>query len=140
MLDAQRATLKPFDETRLFLKSIADSFESLHGLLELSDLENLPYALRLAQNTLNKICDYPNGLKQLKEDLGSYPEQQTTELKSLLDIVLASHQQNVGLIEQLMQRKAAEQASAMAQNASSATYGRDGAVAEPMATILCHSA
>ena len=140
MLDTQRVTLKPFDETRSFLMGIVDSFEGLHGLLELSDLENLPYALRLAQNTLDRICDYPNGPTQLKEDLGKYPEEQKNELMSLLDTALASHQKNTILIDHLMQRKAAEQASSMAQNVSSATYGRDGAVAEPMATILCHSA
>jgi hypothetical protein len=140
MLDTQRVTLKPFDETRSFLMGIVDSFEGLHGLLELSDLENLPYALRLAQNTLNRIYDYPNGPMQLKEDLERYPEEQKKELMSLLDIALKSHQQNAVLIDNLMNRKAAEQASSMAQNASSATYGRGGSVAEPMATILSHSA
>ena len=140
MLDTQRVPLKPFDETRSFLMGIADSFEGLHGLLELSDIENLPYALRLAQNTLSRIYEYPNGPTQLKEDLGKYPQEQKTELMSLLDAALASHQQNAILIGNLMQRKAAEKASSMAQNASSATYSRGGSVAEPMATILSHSA
>ena len=140
MQETQRVTLKSFDETRSFLMGIVDSFEGLHGLLELSDLENLPYALRLAQNTLDRIYEYPNGPTQLKEDLEKYPEEQKTELKSLLDAALASHQQNSILIGNLMNRKAAEQASSIAQNASSATYGRGGGVAEPMATILSHSA
>jgi len=140
MQDTQRVTLKPFDETRSFLMGIVDSFEGLHGLLELSDLENLPYALRLAQNTLDKIYGYPNGPTQLREDLEKYPQEQKKELMSLLDIALKSHQQNAILIDNLMNRKAAEQASSMAQNTSSATYGRGGGVAEPMATILSHSA
>ena len=140
MLTTQTLSPMPFMDLRSFLKGIVDSFESLHGLLELGDVESLPYALRLAQGTLNRIYEYPQGPTKLKEDLRRYPQEQQEELFSLLDSALVSHQQNVSLIESSMQRNIAEQASAIAQNASSATYGRYGAVSEPLGTVMSHSA
>jgi hypothetical protein len=137
---AQTLSPMPFMDLRSFLKGIVDSFDNLHGLLELNNVESLPYALRLAQGTLNRIYEYPQGPIKLKEDLRQFPPEQQEELFGLLDSALASHEQNVSLIESSLQRNAAEQASSIAQNASSATYGRYGGVSEPMGTVMSHSA